>query len=83
MTKKVYSGELIGQEIEITDSKNKSNLRMEGKVVDETKQTIKIIHQGKTKTLIKNNITFKIKKTDKIIEGKKINKRPEERTKGK
>ncbi len=83
MTKKVYPYELIGQEIEIIDSQNKSNLHLKGKIVDETKYTLKIIHQKKIKTLMKNNITFKIKKTNEIIEGKNITKRPEERIKGK
>ena len=78
---KTYPHELIGQEIEIIDSKNKSNLHLKGKVVDETKYTIKITFQGKTKTLMKDNIVFKLK--DKIIEGKTITKRPEERIKGK
>ena len=76
---KTYPHELIGQEIEIIDSKNKSNLHLKGKVVDETKYTIKITFQGETKTLMKDNIVFKLK--DKIIEGKTITKRPEERIK--
>ncbi|HHE67562.1 MAG TPA: ribonuclease P protein subunit, partial [Candidatus Parcubacteria bacterium] len=42
MTKKVYPYELIGQEIEIIDSQNKSNLHLKGKIVDETKYTLKI-----------------------------------------
>lgn len=83
MNKKTYPYELIGQEIEIISSKNKSNLRLKGKVVDETKHTIKITHQGKIKTLMKDNITFKLKKTNQTIEGKTIVKRPEERIKGK
>jgi len=102
MAKKIYPYELIGQEIEITNSKNKSNIGLKGKIVDETKYTIKIIkiphrflgcprressqsviQKGKTKTLMKNNITFKLKKTNKTIEGKTIVKRPEERIKGK
>ncbi len=83
MAKKIYPHELIGQEIEITESKNKSNLHLKGKIIDETRNTIKIEYQGETKTLMKNNITFKLKKTNQIIEGKTIAKRPEERVKGK
>lgn len=83
MVKKVYSHELIGQEIEIIGSKNKSNLNLKGRIVDETKNTIKIMHQEKIKTLMKNSIAFKLKKTSQIIEGKTITKRPEERIKGK
>lgn len=83
MVKKTYPRELIGQEIEIIKSKNKSNLHLKGKIVDETKYTIKIIHQGKIKTMMKNNIVFKLRKTNQVIEGKTIAKRPEERIKGK
>jgi len=81
MSKK-YPYELIGQEIEIIEAKNKSNLHLEGKIVDETKYTIKIDHKGKIKTLLKKNISFKLKQTNKCIEGKNITQRPEERIKG-
>lgn len=79
---KTYPHELIGQEIEILKSKNKDNLKLKGKIVDETKYTFKVSYQGEIKTLMKNNITFKIKKDNLIIEGKTITKRPEERIKG-
>jgi len=81
--KKTYPHELIGQEIEILKSKNKDNLKLKGKIVDETKYTLKVSHRGKIKTLMKNNITFKIKNNNPPIEGKTITKRPEERIKGK
>ena len=77
---KTYPNELIGQKIKIIKSKNKSDLDLQGKVVDETKYTIKIRHQGKMKTLMKNNITFTL--NNNTIEGKTITKRPEERIKG-
>ena len=77
--KKTYRQELIGQKIKIIKSKNKDNLDLTGKIVDETKHTIKISHRGQIKTLMKNNITFQLK--DLIIEGKNITKRPEERIK--
>lgn len=83
MAKKVYPYELIGQEMEVIDSRNKDNLGLEGKIVDETKNTVKIAYQGKIKTLMKSNITFKLKKNGRIIEGEMINRRPEERLKGK
>ncbi|MFH1682397.1 MAG: ribonuclease P protein subunit [Candidatus Woesearchaeota archaeon] len=81
MRKKIYPYELIGREIEVITSTNPSNLHLQGKVVDETKYTLKVIQGEKTKTLLKNNITFKIKKNNLIIEGKTITKRPEERIK--
>tara|TARA_Y100000310_G_scaffold341859_1_gene442539 strand:- start:1535 stop:1774 length:240 start_codon:yes stop_codon:yes gene_type:complete len=78
--KKKYPYELIGQKITIIKSKNKDNLKISGKIVDETKYTIKVSHQGKIKTLMKNNITFQL--NDLVIEGKTITKRSEERIKG-
>jgi len=55
---------LIGENITITDSKNASNIGICGEVVDETKHTIKV----NEKTLIKNNIIFRI--NDYIVDGK-------------
>lgn len=80
---RVYPYELIGQEIEVVRARNKSNLGLQGRVVDETKYTLRILHQGKTKTLLKNNIAFKLKKNALVLEGKNLALRPEERLKGK
>lgn len=83
MAQKIYPYELIGQEIEVINSKNKSNLGLKGKIVDETKYSLKVFHRGKIKTLMKNNLTLRLKKTGQTLEGKSIAKRPEERVKGK
>lgn len=77
-----YRKELIGEEIEIVDSTNKSQMGMQGKVVDETKSTLKIDCAGGIKTLLKNNLVFKITKTGETVAGKDVNKRPEDRIKG-
>lgn len=77
--KKSFPYELIGKEINIIDSANKCNLGISGKVVDETKFTLKIRHAGKIKTLLKRDITFRL--DNKIIDGKDLIKRPEERIK--
>jgi len=83
MKKTIYPYELIGEEIEVIEAKNTYNLSIKGKVVDETKTTLKIEQNGKFKTLLKNNITIKLIKSGKIISGQEIAKRPEERLKGK
>ena len=44
MKKTIYPNELVGEEIEIIEAKNTYNLSIKGKVVDETKTTLK----GKT-----------------------------------
>jgi ribonuclease P protein subunit POP4 len=77
-----FPHELIGKEITIIGADNPSLLGITGKVVDETKFTLKVKHEGKVKMLLKKNITFKIGATGLVIEGKNIAKKPEERLKG-
>lgn len=74
--------EFIGEKITITKSPNKSLENTTGIVVDETKNTIKIRDKkGKTKTLMKSQITIKFEKTGKIVDGISIMKRSEDRIK--
>ncbi|HLD00438.1 MAG TPA: ribonuclease P protein subunit [Candidatus Nanoarchaeia archaeon] len=83
MAKKiVYPFELIGKEISLLKSTNPACLNLRGKVVDETKETIKLKLDGEIKTLLKKTITFQIVSTGQIIAGREITKRPEERLKG-
>jgi len=71
---------LIGRRIRVIDSKNKSLVGIEGRVIDETKNTIKIIDKkNKEKTLVKKQITFELDSI--VVEGEKIAKRIEERIK--
>ena len=79
----IFPYELIGEIIKVIDSKNKSNVGMKGKVIDETKKTIKVKVLDQTKILLKNNIVFKIQRTGQVIVGETITKRPEDRIKGK
>jgi len=69
--------ELIGLEAEVTDSKNKDNIGIKGKIKDETKNTVII----ENKKLLKNNITLKIKIKNQtiIVPGTEILGRPKER----
>ena len=71
----VYRGEIIGKTIKIIDSKNPSNVGIQGKVVNETKNTLVI--DGKR--VFKKNIIIKI--NNQTVEGKQLLKRPEERIK--
>lgn len=75
--------ELIGLDIEVIDAKNKSLIGIKGRIVDETRNTIKVIHENQEKILLKDQITFitkfngqKIKINSKLFAGK-----PEERIK--
>ncbi len=51
----------------------------EGVIIDETKNTVKIETNEKIVTVIKKEADFKIQ--EKLVEGKKIAKRPEDRIK--
>ncbi len=79
-----YPEELIGTSMEVLSSTNPSEVGIKGKVVDETKATLKIEVAGKIvgkiKTLLKSHLTIKLA-TGEIIAGKNLLKRPEERIK--
>jgi len=78
--KTLLKGELIGLEAEITNSENKSNVGIKGKIIDETKSTF-TIKGKKVWKIIKKQNTFMFKTKDKKIkiDGKLIVGRPEER----
>jgi len=77
--KSIIKYELIGNQAEIVDSTNKSNIGIKGKITDETKYTI-IINK---KRLFKKNITLIMKIKDKKykIKGELLTKRPKDRLK--
>ena len=79
MAKELLKGELIGSEIEIMHSKNKTLIGKTGKIIDETRNTITLETNSKKIKVLKSHITFKIK--NKIIDGKKIVGKPEDRIK--
>lgn len=77
--------QLLGNEITITQSKNKTLEKMTGRVVDETKNTL-VIDTGKnTKKVLKKDITFKVVSEGKEIkvDGQSLIGKPEERIKSK
>jgi ribonuclease P protein subunit POP4 len=75
----MYAQEIIGKTIKIINSKNKSDVDITGKIIDETKKTIVVKTKKGEKRLLKNNITIMI--NHQKIEGKKLLKRSEERIK--
>lgn len=75
----MYAQEIIGKTIKIINSKNKSDVGITGKIIDETKKTIVVKTKKGEKRLLKNNITIMINYQK--IEGKKLLKRSEERIK--
>lgn len=79
---KTFPGELIGEEIKIIGSKNETYLGLEGRIVNETKNTIQIETKTGIKTVLKSAVDFEIKSSRLKIKGITIKKRPEERLKG-
>jgi ribonuclease P protein subunit POP4 len=74
-----YKQEFIGKKVEIIKSKNKEQENINGKIIDETKNTFKIKTDKKTITILKQDKIFKIE--NQKIDGNKITKRSEERIK--
>lgn len=81
MTKPTFPGELIGEEIEVIHSKNRSMLGMKGRIVDETKTTLVLEKKEARKVLFKSGITIQLLRTGRVIVGTSIMRRPEERLK--
>jgi RNase P/RNase MRP subunit p29 len=72
--------EFIGLEIMVVSAKNPSLARLQGKIIDETKNSFKIIGKDKKeKTILKEGCIFIIN-NNKII-GNDIIQRPEDRIK--
>lgn len=81
--KDIIRHELIGLEIEVTASKNKSLVGIKGKIVDETKNTLKVRKDSRVLTIMKNAIMFKANIDGKNVEidGSCLTGRPEDRIK--
>ncbi|MBW2978133.1 ribonuclease P protein subunit [Candidatus Woesearchaeota archaeon] len=64
----IVKHELIGINIKVIDSKNKSDIGIEGTIIDETKSTLNIeTASGKRKVLFKSNIIIET-----VINNKKV-----------
>lgn len=74
-----YQQEFIGSKVKVIKATNKQQENIEGKIIDETKNTFTIQTSKKTITITKNKKTFEI--NGQKIEGDKITKRPEDRIK--
>ena len=84
VTSDIIRHEFIGTEGKVAKSQNASYARIRGKVIDETKNTFTILHEGKPKSVIKNSAVFNFKFSDGTvveINGKLLVGRPEDRLK--
>jgi len=84
ITSDIIRHEFIGTEGKIATSSHADYLGIHGKVINETKNTFTIMHEGKAKQIIKNSAVFNFKFSDGTIvqiDGKLLIGRPEGRLK--
>ncbi len=84
VTPAMVQQELIGFDAKIVRSSNPDCMGLEGKVLDETRNTILILHKNKKRTIIKNTSVFDFTMPDGTIieiDGEAIIGRPEVRVK--
>jgi len=84
VTPEVIRYEFIGNNAEVTKSTDPHLSGMSGKVVDETRNTFTILHEGKRKIVAKSSSVFHFKFSDGTIveiDGKLLMGRPEDRLK--
>jgi len=81
--KNIVRLELIGREAQVVRSTDKNKVGIRGRIVDETKNMIKILTERGEKKIPKAECTFRIKLDDVYvdIDGKILVARPEERIK--
>lgn len=75
--------EFIGMNAEVIEANESSYLNIKGKVVNETKNTLKILSNGNEKIIPKKAAKFRFEYNNKTIDvkGSKIIFRPEDRIK--
>lgn len=84
VTPDIIRHEFIGTESRIVESSHSGYAEIRGEVIDETKNTFKILQKGKTKSVVKNSAVFNFKFSDGTIvaiDGKLLVGRPEDRLK--
>ena len=84
VTPAIIHSEFIGVEASIAKSRHPGYLNIFGTIIDETRNTFKILHNGKRKTVIKHSAIFNFNFSDGSIveiDGKLLVGRPEDRMK--
>lgn len=84
VTPDIIRGEFIGTQAKVSKSTHSGYVGLAGKVVDETRNTFTILHEGKKKKIIKDSAIFHFKFSDGTvveIDGKLLLGRPEDRLK--
>jgi ribonuclease P protein subunit POP4 len=70
--------DLVGRDLKVVDAHNNALVGITGKVVDETKSTLRVRTDRGEKTLLKEQVTIEVDGTR--IEGELLTQRPEKRT---
>jgi ribonuclease P protein subunit POP4 len=84
VTPDIIRHEFIGTEGKIAKSQHAGYVGIHGEVINETKNTFTILHEGTAKSVIKNSAVFNFKFSDGTnveISGKLLVGRPEDRLK--
>lgn len=84
ITPSILRSELIGLNVKVVDSSHPGYVGISGKVMDETRNTLTILHNGKRKVVVKDVAVFHFTMPDGTvveIDGKVIVGRPEDRLK--
>jgi len=84
VTPDIISSEFIGTEAKVTESRHQGYIGISGKIIDETRNTFVIMHEGEPKRIIKDSVIFHFKFPDGTIaeiHGRLLMRRPEDRLK--
>jgi len=84
VTPDVLRYEFIGTEATVSKSRHPGYVGISGKIIDETRNTVTILHEEKRKIIIKDSAIFHFKFSDGTIveiDGKLLVGKPEDRLK--
>lgn len=84
VTPDIVRCEFIGAEAKVAESLNCSCAGLRGRVIDETRNTFTILHNGERKTVVKDTSIFHFRFSDGTvveIDGKLLVGKPEDRLK--
>ena len=79
MVNAVLNQSWIGRNMTVTSSPDSTFVGRNGLVVDETRETITMLEEGREVIFGKNSIEFKIGDSDVAIDGTLVRQRPEDR----
>lgn len=76
----MYNSTWIGSTLNVVASTDPTLVGRSGQVLDETKNTLVLLEDGKSVTFGKTAITFTIGDNDTVVQGALVSQRPEDRT---